>query len=106
MEQALAEWEGFDESGNLKTQSVDALQMLWKGERLSIAQMIEKLGTMSNAREADELAVAILSFSGDGQEALIAALQSDNKTLVTNAARGLIMTTNEDWPIYPVLFGT
>ncbi len=106
LEEALEDWAGFDDAGNLTPESAAALRVLWKGERLSIPQMIEKLGTIESEKEADELAVAILSFSPDAKEALVASLQSENSTLVAHAARGLAMTTNETWPLYPSLFGS
>ncbi len=106
LEKALEDWSGFDEHGRLKPASTDALHALWKGERLSLVQMIDKLGTLKDEKEAAELTVAILSFGPDAKEALAAALQSENTTLVLNAARGLATTisTDETWLLYSTLF--
>jgi len=93
-------------SPQVRREALPALQVLWKGDHLSVQQVFEKLGTIEDEREADELTAVLLSLRPDMKEALAAALSSGNPTLRYHAARGLAVSVSpqESFLLYHFLF--
>jgi hypothetical protein len=99
--ESLERWKNQENPQNDKP-----LHALWKGNNLSLAQLIEKLGEIQDENEIDRLLAVILSFSTNGREGLAAALNSNNPALLFNAAHGLAQSVhdNESFLLYPALF--
>ncbi|MCL2710524.1 MAG: hypothetical protein FWE95_06565 [Planctomycetaceae bacterium] len=89
----------------LRPEALPALRVLWKGDRLSVQQVFEKLGTLEDEREADELTAVLLSLRPDMKEALAVATESFHPTLMYRAARGLAASVSpqESFLLYPFL---
>jgi hypothetical protein len=111
--QSLEEWQDLEKttSPNQKTTyspPLKPLRALWKGNNVSLAQLLEKLGSTQNENEIDELLAVILSFSTEGRESLAVCLRSDNAVLVANSARGLASSIHADelFLLFPTLFAT
>ncbi|GHT18209.1 hypothetical protein FACS1894189_5790 [Planctomycetales bacterium] len=106
LEQALQDWQGFDASARLKPESVEPLRALWKGEQLSITQLVGKLAQLEDEHEADELLAVLVSVTTDAKQALAVLSQSDNGLLVFHAARGLAASVkpNDIYLVVPLLF--
>jgi len=83
-----------------------ALHVIWKGDKISVQQVFEKLGTIKDERDADELTAVLLSLRPDMKEALAATLQSDEPKLRFHAARGLAASVSQQdsFLLYPFLF--
>jgi len=93
-------------SPQIRPEALPALRVLWKGDHLSVQQVFEKLGTLEDEREADELTAVLLSLRPDMKEALAATLWSLNAKLRFHAARGLAasVTQQDSFLLYPFLF--
>jgi len=108
--EALKETEWFREpatvSPQIRPEARPAMQILWKGDHLSVQQAFQKLATIEDEGEADQLTAVILSLRPDMKEALAVALGSSNSKLRYHAARGLAVsvTQQESFLLYCVLF--
>lgn len=102
----LDAWDGMDDDGKLSPESRAALRGLWRGERYSVAQLLEKLGETTDGKTADELIAVILSFGGDVREALAVSLSGDDETLRNNAARGLVASAppQDAFLFFPLIY--
>lgn len=104
--EALDAWEGTDEDGYLTPESKFALHALWKGERVSMARLVDKLDETTDSDEVDALLAVLLSFGDSVREILSESLRSENTTLVENAVRGLELSipAQDVFLLYPVLY--
>ncbi|MDR0520428.1 MAG: hypothetical protein LBH00_01095 [Planctomycetaceae bacterium] len=75
-------------SVHIRAEAKPSLQILWKGDPLSIPQAVNKLSKIEDKKESDELCAVILSISKSGKEILAAAAQSGQPQRYP-AARGL-----------------
>jgi len=93
-------------SPQVRPEALPALQVIWKGDLLSVQQVFEKLGTIEDEREADELTAVLLALRPDMKEALAAAWDSQNPKLRYHAARGLAVavTPQDSFLLFPFLF--
>jgi CheY-like chemotaxis protein len=71
-----------------------------------VQQVFQKLATIENEREADELTAVLLSIRPDMKEALAASMRSGLSDLMFHAARGLAasITPQEGFLLYAYLF--
>ncbi|MDR1269330.1 MAG: hypothetical protein LBK82_07375, partial [Planctomycetaceae bacterium] len=99
--QSLEDWQNSENAPN-----IEPLHALWKGNNVSLTQLIEELGKTQDENERDVILVVILSFSVEGRECLAVALNSDNANLVLYAAIGLasLIRPEETFLLYPALF--
>lgn len=94
------------QSGQLAPESLESLQALWRGGRVSIKQLLDKLAQTDDENEANDLLAALLSSGEDVKEALSESLRSENPRLLKNAANGLTtaLSTQEMFLLYPLLY--
>lgn len=105
---ALDAWKGPDRSGRISEESKESLHALWRGQRVSSSQLIDRLAETDDDKDADELIAVLLSIGGDVKEALSESLRSDRPTLLRHAARGLdvVASEREAFLFYPILYST
>ena len=99
---------GGKEPATVSPQTLPALKILWKGDQLSVQQVFEKLATIEDEAEADQLVAVLLSLRRDMKEALAAALGASNGRLRYHAARGLAasVTPQETFLLYQFVFNS
>jgi hypothetical protein len=106
--ESLEHWQNPDSVSekNRNVKNFEHLHGLWKGNNVSLPQLIEKLGETNSERELLELLAVLGTFSVNGRECLAAALNSGNPTLVFNAALSLaaLIHADETFLLYPALF--
>gem|GEM_PF-1882341 len=87
-------------------EALPALRVLWKGDQLSVQQVFDKLATIEDEQEADQLTAILLSLRPDMKEALASALGAANGRLRYHAARGLAasVTPMEAFLLYQFVF--
>ena len=93
-------------SPRVRPEALPALQVLWKGDQLSVQKVFEKLETIEDEREADELTAILLSLRPDMKEALAIAMSSTNPKLRYHVARSLAasVTPLDSFLLYPFLY--
>ncbi|MGL4593311.1 MAG: hypothetical protein ACRCUY_01125 [Thermoguttaceae bacterium] len=106
IDEAISDWTGFNEDGSVSSESLESLSVLWKGDRVSIVQLIAKLPTIENEKESDDLVAIILALGPEAKQALIACLQSDDEKLIVPVTRGLnaVLSPSEKFVFYPLAF--
>ena len=99
----------------IRPEAKPALNVLWKGDHLSVQQVFDKLATIEDEKEADQLTAILLSLRQDMKEALAAVLVFNSRpeegfyassNLRYYAARGLAasVTPQESFLLYEFLF--
>lgn len=95
----------------LPEETRDALQALWRGNRVSARQLIDLIADSDDDEEVAELLAALLSLGGDVKDALAEIVRAesakpDNPKFLANAARGLIASIlpQESFLLYPLIF--
>ncbi|MCL2006390.1 MAG: hypothetical protein FWG73_09610 [Planctomycetaceae bacterium] len=104
--EALQETDWFTDSAQVRREALPDLKILWQGDQLSVQQVFERLATIEDEQEADQLTAILLSVRRDMTEALAAALGAYNGKLRYHAARGLAASVppQEAFLLYQFVF--
>ena len=82
------------------------VKVLWKGDLISVSQSFERLKTIEDETEADQLTAILFTIRQDMPEALTSALHSDHPILRYHAARRLAQSVRpqESFLLYQFVY--